>query len=262
MQCPSLSRTLGLGYLLRTFLFLPASFPLVSLSLLRLRGAHFLPLLPFSAFFSFLPTGLPVSHPRRAAGLEAEARLRGGGGARPAGQARGAEPRKRGARAGAGPHDIKDEEPIRASALRRGRGPGSQNEALPRPLRTVVSLMLADSEYPRPRPRCQSAPNYVLRTFQFQTASSSSPGLSAPSENQDSSVDPQLFRPPSDKIQTDRLSILPSFALTVESRLTEHHFQSLEIKVQTSWLTSSAYSPSHRPFPVRWEGHTTDLFVQ
>lgn len=117
MQCPSLSRTLGLGYLLQTFLFLPASFPLVSLSLLRLRGAHFLPLLPFSAFFSFLPTGLPVSHPRRAARLEAQARLRGGGGARPAGQARGAEPRKRGARAGAG---------ARAGWPRgRAAGPGS-----------------------------------------------------------------------------------------------------------------------------------------
>lgn len=57
---------------------------------------HFLPLLPFSAFFSFLPTGLPVSHPRRAARL-------GGSGSAPreeaqaTGQARGAEAAKAGA---------------------------------------------------------------------------------------------------------------------------------------------------------------------
>lgn len=99
---------MGLGYLLRTCFFLPPPLPLVSLLLLPPRTSPLLPFGPTLRFllllsFSLLSTGLRVFHPPRAAGRKAEARLgRGGGGARPAGQARGAESRKRGARARAG----------------------------------------------------------------------------------------------------------------------------------------------------------------
>lgn len=103
----SSSCALGLGYLFRT-VFSAAAPPRtpVSLSFHRPRVC---PSPPFTAAlrvlslvsFSFLSTRLPVFYPRRAAGL----RLRLGGDARPAGQARGAGPWKSGARAEAGLRD-------------------------------------------------------------------------------------------------------------------------------------------------------------